>query len=248
MSNLSNKSILKTVNEYIIVNKPPESISKLGFFGSITKQGAKVIHDIDILVFENIILENENELIDLIINSITKKNIENNSILTTCNENVYQYLVGLSNYLKIPFRIALGPVMDEPKGQYLHINASFNLSLWGKFSQILPIHSSLISNNYIPIIGDKPDSVKLSKLDFVNYIKLMDARFVNYKITESYLRKLIKSLALLHDFNSSNYNECLIFLVGKNIITNNFKSEIDNAKEQNDLMKIYEQIKLLFYV
>ncbi|PWI28921.1 hypothetical protein DI383_14275 [Flavobacteriaceae bacterium LYZ1037] len=245
---MKNKLILEKVKKYVLAFEPPKSMSKLGFFGSYAKQNIGESNDIDILVFEKKVFKNEDLIISKILQSISKEKDLDSTILNTFSDDVLSYLTAISKHLKIPLRMSLGPVINEPEEQYLHINASFNESLWRKFIEHLPIHAHLISTNYISIFGDKIASNKISKLDYQDYINLMDIRFKNYKITKSYLRKTLKSLALFHNYNSVDYYNCLTYLHKIKVISDEFLLEIKEAHNENELLKVYNKLKLYFYV
>lgn len=235
------------MNEFVQIQKPPSSITKLGFFGSYAIQKNEITNDIDILVFEDIDLNKEDDVIKSIKHSITKDEKVDINILNTCSEDANAYLTKLADYLKLPFRIALGPVLNEPDTQYLHINASFNESLWRKFNDNLPIHAHLISGNYISILGERPYLNELIKNDFHKYINLMDRRFSNFKITNSYLRKIVKSLALLNGFNSADYAKCLSYLTDNGIISKELATSIIDTTIESEFTKFYNILKPIFY-
>lgn len=243
---MNNKLIFERINEFIDKNEPPQTINKIGLFGSFVMSDIKETNDIDILVFENKDIKNEDEIIDEILKSITKEDTNNLSLLKTFSNDVYNYLINLSRYVNIPAKIAIGPVINEPKHKYLHINASFTDSLWEKFNQRLPIHSQLIAHNYVPILGSVPEYRNLNNNDFKKYIDLMDKRFDNFEITLGYIRKIVKSLALRFNYNSADYDLCLDFLFNNKFISKKLLIELQNLKKESQLNDIYQQLKPLF--
>lgn len=243
------KNLVIDINDYIKAKKVPNEIINLGFFGSCYTSDIPADYDI-ILFVENLKVNNYNQTILELTKSIRNDLDTNINILSNSTKNIEEYFYRMSIELNIPIRYGLGPAKNPPKESYIHINGLFDNNLWHLFCSSLPIHAAIIAKNYFPIIGPKLDIPKLKKSDFLDYIKLMDSRFMNTQITHSYLRKIVKALTLSKGLNSANYSECLAFLDSNNYIPNELFNQLNNIhiiKENYNLMKIYEHLKPLFY-
>lgn len=238
--------IIEKTIQYIEKYKTPQELLKFGFFGSYTKNNNSA--DIDILVFEEGLSDLRNGLlIDEIYKSIIMEKNINSELLNNFSKGVYEYLNNLSDYIEMPAIIGLGPAINPPYSKYLHINASFTENLWLEFSNTFPIHTTLIANNYLPIVGGKaPVAPKLSKIDFKNYFILMDRRFENFEITKPYLRKIVKTIALYFNCDSIDYSDCLEYLFIKRKISKDLYACLFTLDDKLTFKEVYKSLKKVF--